>query len=422
MDDVFTRSPLHQGFGKQTCKAAAGMLAMVTFGVADLSRALRWKEQMLEVDLLVRVRMYSCFWCGHTHVRTKMQLEVFLLGRVWLADPLSLSLELLSAGHDLLVTPTRAAMNDIFEPDIAESRSAASAGVAQVLALCCSALLPRTLAFISVAGVVACATFLQLVASGDTGIILPEGPGLNAAQEDENESPLVLKGSKSTYPYGFWQMWVLQFAGWLSVCTWDVYFSSVWAQVLQTHPGTPAFDSAVHQGTEWLLFGSIVFMAAGAFLTELSAPTGLLGGEIMSMCVAVAAMAVTLTAVCLAHVSLPARYLAIVLVVFAMPVSYQILANTPFAWLERQAGFDAKSRGTLTGVFNQAMSAAQSATAVLSGPLTAACGGQLWSAYAAVVVVDVALLAFLTLGHWRRRFSLPLANDVNAHASYRAMD
>ncbi|CAJ1389203.1 unnamed protein product [Effrenium voratum] len=308
--------------------------------------------------------------------------------------------------HDVLVTPTRAQMNDIFEPDAAESRSATSSGLAKVLALFCAFLLPRTFAFISVAGVVACATLLQLVAScSKTGVMAVARPmtvAVPSMNTGQDESPTD-GGSISRYPRGFWQMWALQFVGWLSVCTWSFYFSSVWAQILQAKPGTPDFDAAVQQGTQWLLYGSIVFLAAGSFLTQLSAPTGLLGGEMMSMCAAVTVMAATLAAVCLAHLSLQARYVSIVLVVLAMPISYQILANTPFAWIERQDGFDAKSRGKFTGIFNSSLAAAQATTAVLSGPLTAAFGGQLWSAYAAVVVVDIALLVFLTLGYLCRR-------------------
>ncbi|CAJ1416246.1 unnamed protein product, partial [Effrenium voratum] len=167
--------------------------------------------------------------------------------------------------HDVLVTPTRAQMNDIFEPDAAESRSATSSGLAKVLALFCAFLLPRTFAFISVAGVVACATLLQLVAScSKTGVMAVARPmtvAVPSMNTGQDESPTD-GGSISRYPRGFWQMWALQFVGWLSVCTWSFYFSSVWAQILQAKPGTPDFDAAVQQGTQWLLYGSIVFLAA----------------------------------------------------------------------------------------------------------------------------------------------------------------
>ena len=51
----------------------------------------------------------------------------------------------------MLVTPTRAQMNDVFDPDTAESRSAVIGGIAKTFAMLCAILLPRAGAFLAVA-------------------------------------------------------------------------------------------------------------------------------------------------------------------------------------------------------------------------------------------------------------------------------
>ena len=55
-------------------------------------------------------------------------------------------------------------MNDIFPPDLAESRSATVAGIAKIVAILCATLLSRTAAFLTVAAIAAVATLTQLAA------------------------------------------------------------------------------------------------------------------------------------------------------------------------------------------------------------------------------------------------------------------
>eukprot|EP00435_Cladocopium_sp_Y103_P033124 s3026_g8.t1 len=155
-------------------------------------------------------------------------------------------------GHDMLVTPTRAQMNDIFPPDLAESRAAMVAGVAKIVAVLFATLLSRTAAFLTVAVIAAVATLTQLAAGPSKEIreIREIGQELTPVPEAEGRiCPIGFRDMWRTTTNrhkGFWEMWLLRFAGWLSVCTWSFYFSSVWADIEGTTPGTSAFDAAVH--------------------------------------------------------------------------------------------------------------------------------------------------------------------------------
>ncbi|CAK9029438.1 Sucrose transport protein SUT5 (Sucrose permease 5) (Sucrose transporter 5) (OsSUT5) (Sucrose-proton symporter 5) [Durusdinium trenchii] len=317
-----------------------------------------------------------------------------------LARPLAiLAFGMADVSHDMLVTPTRAQMNDMFPPDVAESRSATVAGVAKIVAILCAVLLSRTAAFLVVATIAAGVTLTQLAARPkqrdirDSHLLdpLPEAEGnscttgLRHMWQITNQHP------------GFWEMWMLQFAGWLSVCTWSFYFSSVWADIEGTRPGTSAFDAAVHQATQWLLYGSVVFLASGTILPYLSGPASICRGEWTGMFVAVGVMTVTLMVLCLAKTATWLKWMAVVWVVVAMPIAYQVLANAPFAWLERQPAFDAETRGLLTGIFNASLATSQATTALLSGPIVASFNGKLWTALAAAAVVDAVVLTGVAL-------------------------
>lgn len=323
--------------------------------------------------------------------------------------PLMIAPEL---GHDMLVTPTRAQMNDLFQPDVAESRSATVAGVAKIVAILCATLLSRTAAFLIVAAIAAVATFTQLVArpkqirevetfSSPPEVATSFCPTGNSIWQITNRNP------------GFWEMWMLQFAGWLSVCTWSFYFSSVWADIQGATPGTGDFDVAVHQATQWLLYGSVVFLVSGTVLPHLSGPRSICRGERMAMFVAVWTMTMTLVALCLAYTAAWMKWMAVAWVVLAMPISYQVLANAPFAWLERQSAFDAESRGLLTGIFNASLATSQATTALLSGPIVAAFHGKLWTALSAAAVVNAIVLmgvAFSSTLTWLRKRQGPDSN------------
>eukprot|EP00435_Cladocopium_sp_Y103_P051571 s332_g16.t1 len=323
------------------------------------------------------------------------------------ARPLSiLAFGMADVSHDMLVTPTRAQMNDIFPPDLAESRSATVAGIAKIVAVLCATLLSRTAAFLTVAGIAAVATLTQLAVgpSKETREIreIRQGHSHELSPVPEAEGRICPTGFRDMWRTtnrheGFWEIWLLQFAGWLSVCTWSFYFSSVWADIEGARPGTPAFDTAVHGATRWLLYGSIVFLVSGTILPYLSGPTSVCRGEWTAMFVAIWVMTLTLLVLCLAKTAAWLKWMAAAWVVLAMPIAYQVLANAPFAWLERQPSFDAESRGLLTGIFNASLATSQATTALLSGPIVALFNGKLWTALAAVAMVDLVVLTAVGL-------------------------
>ncbi|CAE7733248.1 Fmn2 [Symbiodinium sp. KB8] len=288
--------------------------------------------------------------------------------------------------HDMLVTPTRAQMNDVFDPDTAESRSAVVGGIAKTFAMLCAILLPRAGAFLTVAVVAFFSTTAQLFWRPEKAALAIQD-SLAEVQREDAASERV-----RTYPAGFWQLWLLQCAGWLSVCTWSFYFTSVWAEIKGARSSkNPGFEPAVREATGYLLLGSFVFLGAGGALSRLSN----LCTEWASLFASVLVMMLTLMVLCMAHLNSMLHWLAAALVVFGMPVAYQILANTPFKWLESQPGFDETQRGWLTGIFNTTLAVAQAFTAVLSGPIVAAAGGRLWAAYAAAFLFDVLVLVLV---------------------------
>ena len=116
---------------------------------------------------------------------------------------------------------------------------------------------------------------------------------------------------------------------------------------------------------------------------------------------------------CLAYTAAWVKWMAVAWVVLAMPISYQVLANAPFAWLERQPAFDAESRGLLTGIFNASLATSQATTALLSGPIVAAFHGKLWTALSAATVVNCIVLmgvAFSSTLTWLRKRQGPDSN------------
>lgn len=305
-----------------------------------------------------------------------------------MAVPLAiLAFGLADVSHDMLVTPTRAQMNDLFPPDLAESRSATLAGLAKVVAILCAMLLNRTKAFLVVAALAAVATLMQLAAK-------PSNREVNISESLTDSSDISccsIWGLAPKLP-GYWEMWSLQFAGWLSVCTWSFYFSSVWAEMQGAKPGTKDFDDAVRGATQWLLYGSFVFMASGSILPRISGPSSVCRGEWTALYMAVLMMAVTLLLCCAPQL----QALCAAWVVLAMPVAYQILANAPFAWLERQPGFKDHARGLLTGTFNASLATSQALTALLSGPVAAHLG-RLNGAMQAAALLDALVLTAVAL-------------------------
>ncbi|CAE8706346.1 unnamed protein product, partial [Polarella glacialis] len=315
--------------------------------------------------------------------------------------------------HDLLVTPTRAQINDVFSADEAEWRSGFAGGLGKFFAMLCSAFLPSTTAFWAVAVAVALSTSAQLFVPSkvEEGIEshdkpnVPEGDLKQHSQgqvviDESGPVPVASSGevASGSFPAGFWQLWIMQFAGWLSLCTWLFYFTSVWAAKSGAVPGTPESQRAVQQGTLLLLAGSVVFMAVGAMLPKLSGPHSVLCcvREEVSMASALALLTVTLLSLCYTGPEIDA--LSALLVIGPGHAAYQLVANVPYAWLERQPEFDAASRGWLTGCFNGSLSAAQMFVAVLGGPIVDAYGC-LSAAYAAAAGINILVLLALGAGY-----------------------
>eukprot|EP00931_Biecheleriopsis_adriatica_P089955 TRINITY_DN64008_c0_g1_i1.p1 TRINITY_DN64008_c0_g1~~TRINITY_DN64008_c0_g1_i1.p1 ORF type:complete len:357 (-),score=60.15 TRINITY_DN64008_c0_g1_i1:103-1032(-) len=302
----------------------------------------------------------------------------------------------------MLVTPTRAQMNDAFGPEEAEWRSAVAGALGKLFALLCAMTLSRTAAFASVAAAVALSTLAQLPAppSLGPGESLSCAAGVSDSSVDYEREPVQkFKG----FPEGFWRLWLLQFALWLSINTWSFYFTSVWAELVGEEPGSSRFQGAVHSATQLLLVNAVVFLGVGAVLPWLSGPAGICKDEETSLMCCLVLMIVSLLSLCgrCGNDDWLQKAVSSSLVVLGIPIAYQVLVNAPFAWLERQPSFDAARRGELTGVFNTSLAVAQAVTALLSGPIVAASGGLLWSAYAAAAIVGTAVLVGVSVTHHR---------------------
>mmetsp|Transcript_90216 Transcript_90216/g.269167 ORF Transcript_90216/g.269167 Transcript_90216/m.269167 type:complete len:424 (-) Transcript_90216:13-1284(-) len=297
--------------------------------------------------------------------------------------------------HDLLVTPIRAAMNDLFDTEDSERRSAIAAAVGKIFGQCCATFLHSTAAFVTTAGLVAAATATQCLA--------PPAPPCESCSSCEAGNQVFSSPARRA-PMGFTIVWMLQFAGWVSICTISFYFTSVWAELAGCAPGTPEFNKEVHFACGLLMGNSFIFVAAGMALPSI---TRICGGELR----ATAASVLTFAMVMLSFGYTP-RPVVAAGVLLALPLAYQVVTNVPFAWLERQPGFAEAERGKLTGWLNASLAAAQTVTALSSGPLVAAMGGQLVVTFRFVAALDVIILmaaACLALGGRRGSLAQPLA-------------
>lgn len=277
---------------------------------------------------------------------------------------------LTDTSHDALVTPARAAMNDYFDAEASEQRCAVSAGAGKMVALLCVIIFSGEAAFCIVASIMACTVVAQMFAP----ILPPEiCHGVGTSEEDSVAASASPGGECSLRaPPGFWLVWALQAAGWLSICVYQFYYTSVWAQEVGSTPGTPAFDAAVRFASALLLGQALVFTAAGLVLPRI---VRLLGGELAAVAVALLVFAASLLSFFIGTTVAAAVTLVVI--------------NAPFAWLERQPGFDTGDRGWLTGCLNVSLAVAQATIAVGSGPLVEATGGRLIVAFAVAAALDV---------------------------------
>jgi len=294
-------------------------------------------------------------------------------------------------GHDLMVTPTRAAMNAIFEPEDSEKRCAIAAGVGKLVAQFCAAVLPWRFSFAAVAGVMFIATLAQLSPA-------PVQQNLTCSAQANVPSENGTSSSEFHVPRGFILIWVLQFAGWLSICIFSFFFTGVWAELLGASPHTKKFDDAVKTGTALLMVNAVPSIFSGYVLPQI---VQWCRGETAALLVSLAAFAVSFISfgmTCMAWV--------VFCVVIVVPTATQVLVNVPFAWLEHQSEFSEADRGKLTGYLNTSLAAAQAVVAVTCGPIASAFGGHFTPVFYLVCVADViVLLAAMVNLHCARRRS-----------------
>ncbi len=152
-----------------------------------------------------------------------------------------------------------------------------------------------------------------------------------------------------------------------------------------------------------LLGHTLVYIVCGLFLPAFVKACQ---GELGAMSVSVMIFLVQ----CLSFIVLPPTFGAFWMVAIA-PMASQTLENAPFAWLEKQDGFDEHKRGLLTGWLNGATSAAKICTSFMVGPIIAACGGRAFAAFAFVAILQCGGL--LILGCYRL-FAGPLGGEVQS--------
>jgi hypothetical protein len=286
---------------------------------------------------------------------------------------------LTDVSHDMLVTPTRSAMNDVFDAESSERWCAISSGIGQLLGRVTAAMLPSRYAFFVTAVVMAMGTAVQFTARGN-----PSGALLDAATSPE---PV-----RHHMPAGFIMIWMLQCVGWFTICNFVFYFTSVWAEQTGTLPGTTDFNEAIRMASVLLLGSSATFIATGFILPRI---VRVFQNEMNACIFALFVFAAVLFL--FGRVASPTCIGAGV--VFGFPLAYQIIVNSPFAWLENQPDFEDAVRGRLTGWLNTSLAFAQAASSLISGPAVAMAGGRLTFVYELTAVVDVvvALVALLYL-------------------------
>lgn len=264
--------------------------------------------------------------------------------------------------HDLLLTPTRAAMNDVFAPDAAARYSAVAAAVGKLIGLLCATFLKGDAPFYVVAGIIGAAASSQFVV-----------PCERADAEEHDNEPCCPR-FPSTAPTGFWILWCLSFCGWLSQCIFFFYFTSVWTEILgYGPPGSSGFDDGVKVATALLMAHTVGYIIAGFLVPR---AVKLFGGEMNAMTLSVIVFVVQFGS----FIILPS-YFSFGWAVLVLPMALQTNANAPFAWLERQAGFDERERGRLTGWLNLTVSFAQIVTSLATGPVVAFFHGRLLAAF-----------------------------------------
>lgn len=218
--------------------------------------------------------------------------------------------------HDLLLTPTRAAMNDVFDTETCERRCAMLAGGGKLFALLIVSVFPApNTAFRIVAGLMAFATASQLLTK-------------NVAHSTQDPTNSEVQASRD-FPQYFLLLWIVSCIGWISICIFSFYFTSVWIE-LSGKAGENS-NQAIRTASMILVCHAFVFTVVGSVVPKF---VSLVRGEINAMICAL----IFLGAAMLSFFVLP-RFACAAVCVFLAPLGYQVVANTPFAWLENQQQF-----------------------------------------------------------------------------------
>lgn len=296
-----------------------------------------------------------------------------------------LAVGVMDLSHDLLLTLARAAMNDIFDAEESERRCAIASGLGRFGAFACVSMLPAESAFFVSAGFMVCIAAMQLA-------LVKPGP----TSTEPPHAPRTVSGDKSLgaplcAPVGFKAVWALMGAVWMAECVFEFFITSVLADHIGTKPGSDAFDAAVHTASSMLMGQCPLFLVYGVVLPGI---VTCFRGELP----ATVASCFLFSLVLFAVVAAPLTWCRVA-VVLAYPLASQIGSMAPFAWLEKQEGFDDGQRGYYIGLLDSSLSVAQFAVAVGSGPLVVLNGGRLGSifSFAAIVVTSIATLASLYL-------------------------
>ncbi len=123
---------------------------------------------------------------------------------------------------------------------------------------------------------------------------------------------------------------------------------------------------------------TMVYIICGVFLPEVvKACRGELGAIVVSVMICIVQ--------CLSFAVFPLPFCSIWMVLM-MPIACQIIENSPFAWLEKQDGFEDHQRGGLTGWLNSATSASKLFTSFVVGPVIAASGGHVFAALVFIAI------------------------------------
>mmetsp|Transcript_102814 Transcript_102814/g.297232 ORF Transcript_102814/g.297232 Transcript_102814/m.297232 type:complete len:441 (-) Transcript_102814:349-1671(-) len=307
---------------------------------------------------------------------------------------------IVDTSHDLLLTPTRAAMNDVYAPRESELRSAVAGGCGKVAALLGVVLLGGERAFAATAAIIVGVVFVQLLVPRapaiEDGARTADLPLAQAAQVEEARTEDEAGTTTSSFPPGFAPIWVVSCGGWFAVCVLSFGITSAWAERSGALPDTPEFERGVKLASVLLMGSTGSFIVSGGALPLL---VRLAGGHFSALVIALVAMATTMVS----FASGCPDWATAACIIVLYPPSYQIVANAPFGWLEEQPAFSASERGRLTGWFNSSLAVAQAVTSVFTGPVVALAHGRIFASFAVAAALCFAIAAATVVAALCRR-------------------